>query len=358
MRHSRLALLLAALVLGGCQSPDASAAQRRRAVGRGPLLGPPRPVRVAPVPGQAAIVYHRDGFLFVMDADGGSETQITFDEPKTWEHVAISFDRRFAAANEQLPNPAGEPGGFSRVWLFDLQSATVAQLVPGFVTAGNGGVDWDRNGFIYFAAKQRNPFQDPTTPDEFRANAGANDIYRIRHDGTGLQQLLATPLAGEADVSISKDGSLIAYVSQPLDEGTPRTEIWVMDVNGANRRRVFAAGEVRVGSAHDPETSPDNSRIVFSIVNSAVPPNFPLNPDANTAHDIWQMNLDGSGARRLTRPGPISITPDWQGDSILYLEISEADRYAGVSVVRPDESEQVQRRIKPAANIAKWIPAR
>lgn len=353
---SKLVLLFAAVVLGGCHNPEASAAQRRRAVTMNTLVGPSRQVRVSPVPDEAAIVYHRDGFLFVMDADGGSETQITFDEPKTWEHVAISFDRRFAAANEQLPNPAGEPGGFSRLWLFDLQSATVSQLVPGFVSAGNGGVDWDRNGFVYFAAKHSNPYQNPRTPDEFRANAGANDIYRIRHDGAGLQRLLATSQAGEADVSISEDGSLIAYVSQPLDEGAPRTEIWVMEVNGANRRRVFAAGQVRVASAHDPETSPDNSRIVFSVVNSAVPPNFPLNPDANTAHDIWQMNLDGSGARRLTRAGPISITPDWQGDSILYLDISEADRYAGISVIRPDESEQVQQRIKPAANIAKWIP--
>lgn len=302
-----------------------------------------------PVPADAAIVYHEGGFFFVMDAGGGNHTQITFEEPRMWEHVAISFDRRFAVANEQLPNPTGEPGGFSRLWLFDLQSGTVAQLLPNFVTAGNGGVDWDRNGFIYFAAKERNL-------EDFRASAGANDIYRIRYDATGLQRLLNTPLAGEADVSISEDGTLVAYVSQPLDASTPHTEIWVMSSDGSNPRRVFVAGEVRVASAHDPETSPDNTKVVFSIANSSVPPNFPQNPDANTAHDIWQMNIDGTGARRLTRPGPISIAPDWKGSSILYLDISEADRYAGISLVRPDETEQVQVRIKAGANIAKWLP--
>ncbi len=340
----------------------ANAEQRRRAVSRGGLIGPARPVRVQRVPADAAIVYHRNGFVFVMNADGGNETQITFDEARSgspgvgWEHVAISFDRRFAVLNEQLPNPTGEAGGFSRLWLFDLELGTVAQLLPDFVTAGNGGVDWDRAGFIYFAAKQSNPVQNPSTPDDFRANAGANDIYRIRHDGTGLQRLLNTPLAGEADVSISEDGSLIAYVSQPLNVSPPRTEIWVMSSDGSHPRRVFAAGEIGVASAHDPETSPDNTKIVFSIVNSSVPPNFPNIPAANTAHDIWEMNLDGSEARRLTRPGPISIAPDWKNNSILYLEISEASRWSGIALVGPDESEQVQRRVKEGANIGKWIP--
>lgn len=335
-----------------------SRASRRRAVRfpSGAPFGPSRPVRVSPVPAGAAIVYHRQGLLFVMDADGVHETQITFDESRTWEHVALSFDRRFAVANEQLPNPTGEPGGLSRLWLFDLQAGSVAQLVPDFVTAGNGGVDWDRNGFIYFAAKQTNPVPNPRTPEDFLANAGANDIYRIRY-GTGLQRLLNTPLAGEADVSISEDGSLIAYVSQPLEASPATTDIRVMNTDGTNGPLVYAAGEVRVASAHDPETSPDNTKIVFSIVNSSVPPNFPQIPGANTAHDVWQMNLDGSGATRLTRPGPISIAPDWKGDAILYLDISESDRYAGVSLVHPDESEQTPLRIKPDGNIAKWIPS-
>jgi len=320
-----------------------------------PAIDEARPARVAAIPPDATIIAHRDGFVFAMDS-AGNETQITFDEARSWEHVAVSFDRRFVVGNEQLPNPTGEPGGLSRLWIYDLEKGTVARLLPGFITAGNGGVDWDREGYIDFAAKHRNPFPDPRTIDEFRANAGANDIYRVRYDGSGLQRLLTTPMAGEADVSISEDGSLVAYVSQPVTVSVPHTEIHVMNADGSNPRVVYVAGVAGIASAHDPETSPDNRRVVFSIVNSSVPPNFPNNPAANTAHDIWQIDLDGARLLRLTRPGPISIAPDWKGSTILYLDISESDRYAGVSLVDPDTTEQTPRRIRPGMNIAKWIP--
>ncbi|HEX6178294.1 MAG TPA: hypothetical protein VF057_08035 [Thermoanaerobaculia bacterium] len=349
-----LIVVLAAVVAGACA--DRADAQRRRIVGPRNLIDSPRPVHLTAIPAEAQIVAHRDGFVIAMGAAGGGQTQITFDEPRVWEHVALSFDRRFIVGNEQLPNPTGEPGGFSRLWLYDIERQTVARLLPDFVTAGNGGVDWDRNGFIYFTAKERDVFSDPRTPDEFRANAGANDIYRVRYDGSVLQRLLTTPAAGEADVSLSEDGSLIAYVSQPLDADVNRTEIRVMGSDGSNPRLVYAAGVVGIASAHDPETSPDNMHVIFSIVNSSVPPNFPNNPAANTAHDIWQIGIDGTGLRRLTRPGPISIAPDWKGNTILYLDISEADRYAGISLIRPDDIEQPPQRIAPGVNIAKWIP--
>lgn len=354
MRPFRACLLVLVVAQVACDSRVE--AQRRRAVGPAPPVGSPRTVQLGALPPDATIIAHRDGFIIAMNSTGGQVTQMTFDEPRTWEHVAVSFDRRFIVGNEQQPNPTGEPGGFSRLWIYDLETRTVARLLPGFVTAGNGGVDWDRNGFIYFAAKGENPFPNPRSADEFRANAGANDIYRIRPDGTGLQRLLTTPMAGEADVSVSEDGALVAYVSQPLEATVPHTEIRVMGTDGSNPRLVYRAGAVGVASAHDPELSPDNTALVFSVVNSSVPPNFPDNPAANTAHDIWQIALDGTGLRRLTRPGPISIAPDWKGNSILYLDISERDRYAGISLIQPDVTEQVPQRIGAGVNIGKWIP--
>ena len=290
-----------------------------------------------------------------MDRQRATVTQITFDHPRRWEHVAVSHDRRFVVANEQLPNPTGEAGGLSRLWIFDLAAGTEARLLPQFLTAGNGGVDWDARGFIYFAAKERNVVAHPQSRADFLANAGANDIYRLRYDGSSLQRLLDTPLAGEADVSISDDGSLVAFHSQPLDDET-HTELWLMNADGSNPRLAYRGGATRVGSVHDPELSPDNLNIVFSRVNSEVPPNFPQNPDANTAHDIWRVRTDGTDARRLTRPGPISITPDWKGEEVLFLHISETEPYAGLAIIHAEDVDQNPVRLGSGPNIAKWIP--
>jgi Tol biopolymer transport system component len=352
-----VASLVLLLATAGPGPQAIRAASRQRIVARSATITAPRQVRLNTIPPEAQIAFHRDGLIFVMDENGGNVVQITFDEPRVWEHVAVSPDRRFIVGNEQMPNPENEPGGRSRLWIFDLQSSTVAQLLPSFRMAGNGGVDWDPAGFIYFAARESRVYENPATPEEFRANAGANDVYRIRPDGSGLQRLLATPLLGEADVSVSEDGSAVAFIAQPLGPGLEHTEVWLMAADGTAPRMVFRGGQAGVASVHDPELSPDNAYVVFSMVNSTVPPNFPENPLANTAHDIWQTRVDGSGAVRLTRPGPISIAPDWKGDSILYLDVSERDRYGGISLVQPHQPEQLQRRIQQGGNIAKWIPS-
>jgi hypothetical protein len=309
------------------------------------------------MPDTARIVFHQQGQIHVMDLDGGNVTQMTHGVQRSWEHAAVSYDRRFIAANEQLPNPAGQAGGNSRLWLFDLAAGTGARIAPRFLTAGNGGVDWDQDGFLYFAGKEANVVAQPRTTRDFIANAGANDIYRIRSDGTGLARIVATPDRGEADVSVSRDGDFVAFVSQPLGATPDRTEIWIAHTDGSEPRLVYRSGRVGVASAHDPELSPDNRQIVFSIVNAGVPPNFPDNPAANTAHDIYVISVDGTGLERITRPGPISIVPDWAGDTILYFEASEADAYVGASWVRPLGPDQVPNRIRLGAGSPKWIPS-
>ncbi len=311
--------------------------------------------RLEKIPASAAISAHRDGYLQVLDADGGNVVQISFGRPQgTWEHAAVSPGRRRIAANEQLPNPADRPGGVSRLWLFDIVKQTRTRLVPYFETAGNGGVDWDKNGFIYFAAKEKDAVAHPETPADFRANAAENDIYRIKYDGTSLERLTQSHDHGEADVSVSEDGTMIAYASMNITEVV--MEIWVAQSDGKNARLVFKGGKPGVSSVHDPELSPDNKYIVFSRVNRDVPPNFPDNPAANTAHDIYRTTLEGDGLMRLTKPGHISIAPDWVGGKVLFLDISEQERYAGLSIVAPDAPDQASSIINRDMNIAKWIP--
>jgi len=323
----------------------------------GAFITAPVQVKLHRIPDQAEIIFLQDGhYIYTMDRHGGDVTQITFEHPRNYEHVAVSFDRRFIVANEQLPNPTNQPGGNSLIWLFDLEHGTEAQLVPDFKTAGNGGVDWDANGFIYFAAQEKDVVANPQTPEDHIKNAAASDVYRIRHDGTGLLRLTRTTDGGEADAGVSPDGSLVSCIKEVINfPAENHTEVWVMNPDGSNPRMIYKGGLVKQASVHDPEISPDNKQVAFSKVNPDFK-NFPDNPSANTAHDLYVINLDGMGLRRVTRPGPISILPNWKDNLILYSEINETAQYAGISVVSDQGTEQLPDRLRSGPWGANWIP--
>lgn len=309
-------------------------------------------VKLARIPPSADIVFHDGKFIYALNVAGGRVTRITFEHPRPWEHVAVSHDGKRIAGNAQVPGPDGRR--VSQVWVFDLERGTETRLLPRFEMTGNGGVDWDRRGYVYFAAVERT-VPDPKTPADFMANAGANDVYRVRYDGRGAQRLTRTGDRGEADVSVSADGKLVAFMATRVDPDDPTTELWVMRVDGRGRRLVFRGGRHRVSSVHDPELAPGNRRLVFSRVNPDFT-NFPQDPVADTAHDLYTVRLDGRALRRVTEPGPISIVPDWVGDTILFLELNDQEEppYLGLATVRSDGAGY--RRIRRGARAGKWIP--
>lgn len=314
---------------------------------------PTIPALTAPIPSTAEIVYFFAGHIYVIDARGGNITQLTFGSPpvRFWEHVAVSYDHRYAVGNEHRSPIEPLPGGMSSLWLFDLKLGTQRQLVPDFQSAGNGGVTWGPDGFIYFAGR---PAARGTFSFEDIFGAGANDVYRVKPDGTGLKRLVRTPDRGEADVGISADGRTIAFVAQPL--GEDYTELWTARSDGSRLRLAYRAGKIGVASAHDPEPSDDGRRLAFSIPNPKVAPNFCEYPWACTAHDIHILDLTTRKMWRATRPGPISIAPNWRYDSLVYTELNEKRNYLGAAIVRDDRRDQEPLRIHHDASAPKWIP--
>lgn len=314
---------------------------------------PPVPALTSPIPKTADIVFFFAGHIYTMDAKGEHVTQITYGSPpvRLWEHVSVSYDRRFVVANEHRSPIEPLPGGASSLWLFDLRKRTQRQLVSEFQSAGNGGVTWDRHGYIYFAGRESGP--GTLAPGDV-FGAGANDVYRIRYDGTGLKRLIRTPTLGEADVGISDDGETIAFVAQPI--GKNYTELWTARSDGSQLKLAYRSGEIGVASAHDPEPNPDGRLLAFSIVNKEVAPNFCQYPWACTAHDIHVLNMKTGKLTRVTRPGPISIAPNWRGRRIVYTELNENRNYLGAAIVRADRRDQVPLRIHHDASAPKWIP--
>ncbi len=336
MRIVQCAALLAVLVCSygvSCNSGSTSVSTASR-------------LRLGKIPASAQVVFHHNKQIYVMNADGSVRTQITFDTRRSYQHVAVSPDRRYVVANydatDGLPHP-------SKLVVYDLAQGRELSPVERFQMAGNGGVDMDPQGRIYFAGVEKLPYPLPMTGTESAANAGANDVWRVRVDGTGLERLTNTPDKGEADVSVHPSGMAFTYNAHDLT--TLLLELWVAP-NGVPQRVFVALDAIR--GAFDPELSPDATEVVFSMRNPDFV-NFPDDPNANTAHDIYRIKTDGTGLTRVTEPGPISILPDWKEKEILYMHMSDRTTPPwGGMIVRSVEGVEL-RRVNDV-NMPKWIP--
>lgn len=313
-------------------------------------ISPARPVRLGELPAEAEIVFVRSSTgevnrpnladnVFVMSASGSGVTQLTFNKrPVRYEHAVISPDRRYLALNYHVRGSGRRPS--SLLWVLDFEAGTEAQLVPDFISAGSGGIDWDLEGRLYFAAESERP-----------RRGDGRDVYRIRADGTDLERLTETP-EGEADVAVSEDGRFVTFVRavmQPPRGG--HTELWAMQSDGTDPRRVYTSGRIRVESAHDPEFSPDAKALVFSQVN---PRHRNFRRSFDTAHDIFTIGIDGTARTRLTPEGGIQIIPDWLAGRVLYTEYNEAEDYTGLAILELSSRDRV--RIGPSgARAGKWI---
>lgn len=65
----------------------------------------------------------------------------------------------------------------------------------------------------------------------------ATDIYTMNPDGSGIRQVTSTPFE-ELDPSWSPDGRMIAYFRRPAGGDDIDGEIWVMNADGSGQRRV------------------------------------------------------------------------------------------------------------------------
>lgn len=134
---------------------------------------------------------------------------------------------------------------------------------------GEGGnPQWGADGNILFS---------------YTGSGGLLDIWRVTADGGTRTNLTKTAKVTEEWAVLSPDGTRIVYVANPGTDLATR-EIWVMDVDGGNRRQL-TAGEA---PSTNPVWSPDGSQIAF--VSRQTSPDW----------QIWVMNSDGSGTQQLT----------------------------------------------------------
>jgi Tol biopolymer transport system component len=192
-------------------------------------------------------------------------------------------------------SPDGSKLAF-RVWTNDNYELYVVDADGANATnvIGSLGVvhfDWSPDGMMLALTTSRNG----TDYDVFVANA----------DGTGLRPKIESPL-NEYGPQWSPDGTQIAFERWPLRDSDPRTaDIYVLDLVSGRTTPVVTSSGWDSGIAW----SPDGSRIAFSS-------------EREGNEEIYVVNVDGSGERRLTNlPGVDATSAAWSpdGDRISFV---------------------------------------
>lgn len=175
-----------------------------------------------------------------------------------------------------------------------------------------------------------------------RTNGGAQLIWRMNADGSGL-----TKLGGGLDPQWSPDGTRIAFDAN--------NGIDTMDPDGSNVTTLIEEGVAREGTSPAfPFWSPDGKRIAYA----KTPDTTPGVPGGFRA-EIWTMNADGTGQRLVYRSG-VGIggdaLPDWSPDGTIIAFI-DPSRLNGIKLVNVDWPPHLRTLAANASSLA-WQPLR
>ncbi len=216
--------------------------------------------------------------IFVMNADGSNQTQITFNELDD-ENAAWSPDGRRIVFQRDFDPVQGEID-------YDIFTMTAEGAREVNLTKSPGVLDWQPNWSptgrqIVFAS----------APD-----AGANnDIYKMRPDGSNRTRLTIDAFDNEYP-NWSPDGMRIAFNSNRADPILEENyEVYTMRAGGGDVTRL-TFNEAGDGL---PAWSPNGQRIAFASNRAGSP-------------DIHTMRADGLNQVNLTNRDTFDYAPDWQ----------------------------------------------
>jgi dipeptidyl aminopeptidase/acylaminoacyl peptidase len=170
----------------------------------------------------------------------------------------------------------------------------------------------------------RYPLQYPLvwSPDGRTIHSGR---YLVRTDGSGSRWLSYIPLTAVW----SPDGRQIAF-ARPRGRTGPgpccyaaHSDIYVMNADGSGTRKLTHNARQNA----EPAWSPDGRKIAFRSTR-------------NGNRDIYVMNADGSGKRNLTRNAAWDSRPSWSPDGRTIAFVSNRDGRLEAYVMNADGSGQ------------------
>ena len=171
------------------------------------------------------------------------------------------------------------------------------------------------------------------------------DVYVVGADGRGKRRLTRHP-AVEGNPAWSPDGRKIAFTRRG-----PGFQIhtYVMDPDGSDQRRLTRNGGIHFSVAW----SPNGQKLLFERPNSRHAGSAAAAARGEWPEELYIMNADGGGQRRLTRNPARDGGPVWSPDGRQIVFTRWAERQQ-IWVMNSDGSGQ--RNLTPARTVS-FVPA-
>jgi len=226
---------------------------------------------------------HQTGALFLINADGTGERQVT--HPPPGEIDSQFGPPRFAPDGSKLVFTRSRRGHDS-LWTVDLATGAERRLTP---VAKNeyGHGNYSPNGRLIAFTEAQGPLKNHNLRVSLKVMAA---------NGTHARQVVDIGYGGDlGNIAWSPDGKRLVYDAARFGSKSVTHALFVVDARGGRPHRV---GPWCKSEFNTLDWSPDGARLLIQFL--------PLN--SNFGGDYYTIRPDGSGLHRLTHFGPKATT--------------------------------------------------